>query len=68
MTGLKGYSEVRAPDVGIAWYSLTRGCLIVVAVGEESKHSWYATYAEGEPEFEAARSYLFASMHEAAGA
>lgn len=61
VTGLKGYDEVRV-DTGIAWFSLTRGCLVVAALRDDTTAKWYPTYALGEPEYEAGRAYLRAAL------
>lgn len=60
MTGLRGYSEI-ATAVGVAWFSLTRGCLVVSVRGEDSQTDFYPTYALGEPAFEELRTKMFAA-------
>lgn len=47
VTGLKGFDMVE-PHRGVGWFSLTRGCLVVVADGEVTKTDWYPTYTLGE--------------------
>lgn len=47
VTGLKGYDEI-APSRGVAWFSLTRGCLVITVDGPDSEAEWFPTYATGE--------------------
>lgn len=50
ITGLRGYHEL-GPAVAVGFFGLTRGCLVIVLNGEESRTDWYGTYTLGEPAF-----------------
>lgn len=66
VTGLKGYHEM-APARGIAYFSLTRGCLIVAVNGEDSAGDYYPTYALGDVAWAEAQAGAAKAMARARG-
>jgi hypothetical protein len=53
VTGLKAFDTV-TPSRGVAWFSLTRGSLIITADGEETTAEYQPTYALAEPAYKEA--------------
>jgi len=53
VTGLRAFDTI-TPSKGVAWFSLTRGSLIITADGEDTFAEYQPTYALAEPAYKAA--------------